>query len=201
MRLHNMAAGGRHEAGEEDEVWCESGSARGHDEDMAKERWYHNEGEDIKCLLNTGEHESSTAQRTSHPGYPKRETASFDNVDWRPDSIVSPPPESTAVHILCGVSPIHFSPSRRLLSATSTHCVPLLLIVLCHSFLLCRSCLLTTPLLLSSTFVARQPCYITYHFCKLAIFLAKQANNIIINVFCRSTDDDTFSLSSRHFIV
>jgi hypothetical protein len=91
MRLHNMAAGGRHEAGEEDEVWCESGSARGHDEDMAKERWYHSEGEDIKCLLNTGEHESSTAQRTSHPGYPKRETASFDNVDWRPDSIVSPP--------------------------------------------------------------------------------------------------------------
>jgi hypothetical protein len=110
MRLHNMAAGGRHEAREEDGVWCESGSARGHDKDMAKERWHHSEEEDIKCLLNAGEHESSPAQRTSHPGYLKRETASFDNVDWRPDSIVSPPPESTAVHILCGVSPIHLFP-------------------------------------------------------------------------------------------
>lgn len=93
MRLQNMAASGRQEAREEEGLLCESGRMNAHDEEMAKERGYHSDDEDIKCLLNAGEHESSTAQRTSHPGYPKLETRRFDNVDWRPDPIVSPLPE------------------------------------------------------------------------------------------------------------
>jgi hypothetical protein len=139
MRLAKMAAGAHHEAKEQDELLCESGSVKGHDGGASQERWYHDEEEDIKCLLNAGEHESSTVQRTSHPGYPKRETRSFQNFDWRDESIVSPFPNELLYIYYASAPPFTFPLHAGFLSATSTHCVPSILIVLCHSFLLCRS--------------------------------------------------------------
>jgi hypothetical protein len=93
MRLANMATGHRHEARENDERLYGSGSAMKHDEEEAKERWYDNVDEDIKYLYEAGENESSTAQRTPHPGYSKLETKSFQHLDWRGhQAIVSPFP-------------------------------------------------------------------------------------------------------------
>jgi hypothetical protein len=120
MRLANMVAGARHEAREEDELLCELESAAGHDEEAAKEHWYHDEDEDIKCLLNAGEHESSTAQRTSHPGYSKLETRSFQNFDWRHETIVSPFPNELLYIYNAWPPPSPFSLHAGFPSATST---------------------------------------------------------------------------------
>jgi hypothetical protein len=121
MRLANMVAGGRNEARKKDELLCESGSAAGHDEEAAKERWYHEEDEDIRCLLDAGEHESSTAQRTSHPGYSKLETRSFQNFDWRHETIVSSfPNELLYLYNASAPLPSPFPLHAGYLSATST---------------------------------------------------------------------------------
>lgn len=170
MRLANMAAGARHEAKEKDELRSEAGSAGVHDEEAAEERWYHSEDEDIKCLLDTGEHESSTAQRTSHPGYPKLETRSFQNFDWRHETIVSSFPNEL-LYLYNAWPPLFtFSLHAGSCHLLALHCVSSVLIVLCHSFLLCRSFLLTTIFLLSTTFVARQPYCFIHHFAILQTF-------------------------------
>jgi hypothetical protein len=165
MRLANMVAGGRNEARKKDELLCESGSAAGHDEEAAKERWYHDEDEDIRCLLDAGEHESSTAQRTSHSGYSKPETRSFQNFDWRHETIVSSFPNEL-LYLYNASAPSHhfFLFTQATCQLLALHCVPSVLIVFCHSFLLCSSSLLTTTFLPSTTFVASQPYYSIHHF-------------------------------------
>ena len=93
MRLAKMATSHYHATRENDERLYGSGSATERDEEEAKERWYDNVDEDVKYLYEAGENESSTAQRTPHPGYSKLETRRFQNLDWRGrQAIVSPFP-------------------------------------------------------------------------------------------------------------
>lgn len=193
MRLANMAAGARHEAKEKDELRSEAGSAGVHDEEAAEERWYHSEDEDIKCLLDTGEHESSTAQRTSHPGYPKLETRSFQNFDWRHETIVSSFPNEL-LYLYNAWPPLFtFSLHAGFLSSTSTP--------LCVFSSYCSLSFIS----MVQKFSSHNNIPTFYHFrCQATLLLypplrnpanfPTQRSNNTINVSCRSTDDDTSSL-------
>jgi hypothetical protein len=75
---------------ENDGLLHESGSVVGGNEEAAAERWYHDEKESVKDLFEAGCTESSTAQRSRHPGYSRFETRSSDKLDWRDVTIVSP---------------------------------------------------------------------------------------------------------------
>jgi hypothetical protein len=94
MRLANMATGPKHEARENNGQLYVSTSVVEHDEEAADERWCDDVNEDIICLLQAGENESSTAQRRTHPGYSKLETTTSQKLDWRAASIVSPYPNT-----------------------------------------------------------------------------------------------------------
>lgn len=72
-----------------DEPSCESAGTQKYDEEAVRDCLYDSAEEDIKCLFKTGENDSTTRQRTPHPGYPKRETSAFQKRDWAPKSIVS----------------------------------------------------------------------------------------------------------------
>ena len=90
MRLSDMATRPHHGAKERhDEPSCESAGTQKYDEEAVRDCLYDSAEEDIKCLFKTGENDSTTRQRTPHPGYPKRETSAFQKRDWAPKSIVS----------------------------------------------------------------------------------------------------------------
>lgn len=89
MRLAEQATGPCHEASENVESASASARAVGRDGEANQERWYHNVEWDIKCLFEAGDNESSTAERRTHPGYPKLETRSFNLPDWRDHTTVS----------------------------------------------------------------------------------------------------------------
>ncbi|KAJ4373193.1 hypothetical protein N0V83_003486 [Neocucurbitaria cava] len=89
MRLAGLATGPYHEARENGGRLYGSAAAVGHDEEAAKECWYHNVDGDIKYLCEAGSNESSPAERREHPGYSKLETRRLKKLDPRKETISS----------------------------------------------------------------------------------------------------------------
>ena len=176
MRLVGLATGPYHEARENGGRLYGSATAVGHDEEAAKECWYHNVDGDIKYLFEAGYSESSPAERREHPGYSKLETRRLKKLDPRKETIVSP---FFNTLYLYSVRPLSspFSSSRWLSVRSQHHCVASTFIILRHSLLSQKSFALNIRPL-STTFVARQPtAYLDYDCRILTNFAQQHLNN------------------------
>jgi hypothetical protein len=126
----NAATGPHHEAREHDGLLHEGDIVAGGDEEAAQERWYHDVKSDVEGLFEAGGHESSTAQRSAHPGNSRFETRSFGKLDSRPAvTIVS------ALFSTYTMSTLRLlSPSRRLTVSSQHYCVIFTSYCSSHSF-------------------------------------------------------------------
>jgi hypothetical protein len=151
----NAATGPHQEARENDGLLYEAGRVVGHGEEAAQERWYYSEKADVKDLFEAGGNESSTAERSGHPGYSRFETRSFDNLDWRRDVTIVSPLLSTYNNVVPSLSASFTQALRQLLAPLCV--LSILIITVIH--LLLKSFSKHSILFCKPLFVAWQPAY------------------------------------------